>query len=60
MKPDAMVVLDGPRTVTLSAQTLANILDAIAEMPFKKAKPMFDELISQLQTETKSDTSQPE
>lgn len=40
--------INEPRTVTLSPNTIATILDALAEMPFKRANPAIQEIFQQL------------
>ena len=45
------IKLNGPKTVTLSPQTLAVILDALSELTLKVALPAFNELVVQLKDE---------
>lgn len=43
-----MITIDGPRTLTLSPMTLMAVLDALSELPFKKANPAIVEITTQL------------
>lgn len=51
------ISLKGPRTVTLSAETIALSIDALSELPFKKANPAILEWFSQLRQEVTDATN---
>jgi len=44
------IEINGPKTLTLTPQTLATVLDALSELAFKKANPAIQEIFAQLQT----------
>lgn len=50
--PQRTIMLNEPRTLTLSPNSLAMIMDALSELPFKKANPVIQEIFAQLETTT--------
>jgi len=45
---DQTVQLDGPRTLTLTPTTIAAVMDALAEKPFKISAGPINEIMEQL------------
>lgn len=43
-----MINISGPTTLTLSPQTFATILDALSDVPYRKANPAIAEIMEQL------------
>lgn len=46
------VVLDGPKVLTLAPAHVAAVLDALAELPFKRANPVIVSIMGQLRRQS--------
>ncbi len=49
--------IDGPKTITLQPSSLAEVLDALADRPFRRANPVIQEIFAQLQAKGSPDVN---
>lgn len=59
MQSNDSVVIDGPKTLTLSPQDLSVILDSLAERPFKVANGPICSIMAQLKEQQPKPTEEP-
>lgn len=53
------VKIDGPKTIKLTPQGIAYILDMLAQCPWSKANPLIMDIMNQLKAQENPDGSEP-